>query len=378
MNQTNLNRIFQHYIDRFEWLNSGGRDEYYKWQVCHEFPRLMKKALESSDDEFCRNLYEVKKATFNIIDSYTQPFYGLVDFAKDEPGKVKQILKDLYADDGGDLKIQMQKIADFMARCGELSKDSYLYKQNSHSVSALLFLNDPEHHYMYKATQSKAFADCVEFYDDWGTGDNIDLEVYYRMCDELISKIKECKELLDVDAARFDGRIDISGGELHTDQEKHILAFDIIYCSTVYDLYDGITYTKRNMKAKQEYLTNKAKAETLKQEYEKAKADMEVLLEVKEQLIGLVEVGDEIKHVRNGIGVVKRWDGNRITLAFPEKEAMFGFMTLVANNLISVDKPEFSEMVAKYRDIIKDHERIPQRLDHAVKALKPFEEYLDN
>jgi len=271
----------------------------------------------------------------------------------------------------------MEKIADFFKRCDELSKDSFLFKQNSHSVSALLFLNDPDHHYMYKATQSKAFADCVEFYDEWGSGDNIKLDVYYRMCDELVSEIKNCKELLDVDASRFDGRLKINGGDLHPDTEKHLLAFDIIYCSTVYDLYGGVSYTKRDMKEKQAFISNKAKAETLKQELDKAKADMDALIEVKAALESMIVVGDTINHVRNGVGTVKKWDGNHITIAFPEKEAVFGFMTLIANNLITVDKPGFAEKIAENRDIIKRHDVIPHTLDRAARALEPYEDFLN-
>lgn len=41
----------------------------------------------------------------NIIDSYTQPFYGLVKFAREEPETVQQMFMDLYSDDGGNVKI---------------------------------------------------------------------------------------------------------------------------------------------------------------------------------------------------------------------------------------------------------------------------------
>lgn len=32
---------------------------------------------------------------------------------------------------------------------------------------------------------SGCFADCIEFYDDFGMGDHVKLKTYYRMCDEL-------------------------------------------------------------------------------------------------------------------------------------------------------------------------------------------------
>lgn len=33
---------------------------------------------------------------------------------------------------------------------------------------------------------------------------------------------------------------------LHPDTELHILAFDVIFCSTVYNLFEGIHYSVRN------------------------------------------------------------------------------------------------------------------------------------
>jgi len=61
MNKDSLYQIFNHYIDRFEYLNNSENEEYYKWQVCHEYPILMKKALESDEKDFATALYEVKK-----------------------------------------------------------------------------------------------------------------------------------------------------------------------------------------------------------------------------------------------------------------------------------------------------------------------------
>lgn len=381
MNTNNLNLIFSHYVDKFDFINDSAHEEYYKWQVCNEFPVLMKKALEIDDEEFPRALYEVKKYTFNIIDSYTQPMSGLVDFARKDAPATRELLKNLYAPDGGDLKVQMEKIADFFKRSNEMLEKffpgSFLYKQNSHSVSSLLFLNDPDHHYMYKATQSQRFADCVEFYNDWGSGDNIDLEKYYRMCNELVTQIKECEPLLNTDASRFDGRLKVKGGALHPDTEKHILAFDIIYCCSVYDLFDGITFSKRNMKEKQLYLAEKAKAERLKQSYEKAKSDMDALEEALRSLVDMIPVGSSVKHPKFGIGTVKSINEGRIIIDFPNKEIMFGLAMTAANNIISIDNPSFAEKAKEYKPILQRYSNIPRLLESAARDLKPYEEYLE-
>lgn len=73
MNKKNLDGIFRHYIEKFSYINDSERQEYYKWQVCNEFPKLMQKALTAPDENFARELNKVKKCTYNIIDSYTQP-----------------------------------------------------------------------------------------------------------------------------------------------------------------------------------------------------------------------------------------------------------------------------------------------------------------
>lgn len=380
MNKNNLHEIFRHYIERFDFLNEEPQIEYYKWQVCHEYPKLMQLALSADREIFSKALYDVKKCTYNIIDSYTQPFNGLVEYAKYEPETVRHIFEDLYADDNGEIKIQMEKISDFFKRSNELLDKyypgSFLFKQNSHSVSAFLFLNDPEHHYMYKATQSKRFADCVEFYDELGSGDNIKLDVYYRMCDELVSAIKDCPELLETDRSRFDGRLKLKGGKLHADPEKHILAFDLIYCCSVYDLFDGITYTKRNLKEKQLYLIEKSKAENLRQSFEKAQAEAKMLNEALSYFVEIISAGEKIKHIKYGEGTVDSVDERYVAATFPKKQAQISLPVGLANNIITLDKKEFKEKVDIYRSVLKRHDSIPKALEYAARALEPYEGYL--
>ena len=93
-----MQQIFAHYIDKFEEINYK-HEEYYKWQICNKFPGLMQEALAASDEDFSRKLLDVKKLTENIIDSYTQPFFGLVQFARESTEgtmAVRKLLKDLY------------------------------------------------------------------------------------------------------------------------------------------------------------------------------------------------------------------------------------------------------------------------------------------
>ncbi len=382
MNRDNLHQIFGEYIDKFEFVNNVEHMEYFKWQVCREYPVLMKKALETSMENFSSALSEVRKCTKNIIDSYTQPFMGLVELAQKEPEAVRKMLIDLYADDGGDLDVQAKIISDFFEQYNVLLKrhfpDSFLYKQNSHSVSAMLFLNDPAHHYMYKAVQCQSFANAIEYYNDWGTGDSIKLDVFYKMCDEVVDEIKNCPELLDTDKRRFDGSLDILyKGDMHPDTEKHILLFDIIYCCNVYDLFNKVSYNKLSSKEKKEHMIKQSIAERLRQAYERALTDTHKLDEAYDYFTGLISNTGKIKHKKYGEGKVCSVSRDYIVADFSAKNAQISLPIGISNGIINVDNPEYAEKVELYRDVLKRYNVIPQALEYAKRELKPYEEFLD-
>ena len=112
MNTNKMDQIIAKYVDKFAMINDDEHQEYFKWQICYDFPRLMDLALKSPEESFYQALREVKKRTENFIDNYTQPFSGLVKFAEEEPETVRQMFLDLYEPDNGDIVV--------------LSKDSFL------------------------------------------------------------------------------------------------------------------------------------------------------------------------------------------------------------------------------------------------------------
>jgi len=383
MNNNTMNQVFSHYIDNFEMINNREHEEYYKWQVCATFKELMDDALGADAEEFADALYRVKVCSENIIDSYTQPFYGLVELARKEPETVQQMFIDLYSDDNGDVKVQMKLIEDFFDQSNELLAkyypDSYLYKQNSHSVSSYLFLYDPDHHYMYKATQSQVMADCIEFYDDWGSGDNIKLDVYYRMCDEMLAEIKNCPELLATNRSRYDGGLQLKPGALHADPELHILLFDIIYCSHVYNLFDGITFERPKSKEKQLIVEQKNKAKELLSAYDEAKLAVENLDEALMYFASSLKSAKVVKHKMYGECEVAAVDPRylKIRIVKTGEEKQLGLAVVIANGIISLDTDEFMEKKDQYLPLLKKADSIPRTLEYAARALESYKEYLD-
>lgn len=139
-------------------------------------------------------------------------------------------------------------------------------------------------------------ADCIEFYDDWGTGDNIKLDVYYRMCDEILAEMKECPALITTNKSRYDGALKLKPGKLHEDAELHILLFDIIYCSHVYNLFDSITFARPKSKEKQLIIEQKNKAKTLLAAYDEAKATAEELDEAITYFVSAIKDAGMVQH----------------------------------------------------------------------------------
>ncbi len=380
MNNNHLLQIFSNYIERFEELNNKTHQEYYKWQVAYKFKSMMDDALSSSSEAFATKLLEAKKTTFNIIDSYTQPFYGLVRFAQEEPETVREMFNNLFSDDNNDIKVKQKKILSFMSKSRELRDkyypDSYLYKDDFHSVTCYLFLYNPDHNYIYKATHAQAFADCIEFYDDWGTGDNVKLDVYYRMCNQLVEAIKSNKEVLETDKSRFE-LIEAGEEELHPDIEKHILAFDIIYCCSSYGLFDGISFTRPKSKEKHLMQERKDKAKLFASKLDDARKKNADLEEAVSYLLSVYIVGSKVEHMSYGIGDITAINDKNVVIKFNEGEKQFGLIHSVANGFLSIESEGYAEKIKIYRDLLKKENSIITNLIYAEKEFAPYSEYLD-
>lgn len=382
MNSNHLQQIFTNYIERFEELNNPVHREYYKWQIAKKFRPLMDDALASSAEEFPAKLSAVKRLTENVIDSYTQPFYGLAVLAEKEPETVKELFLNLYADGRNDPDERQRRVSEFLRRSHELRDkyypDSYLYKNDMHSVTGYLFLYDPDNNYMFKASSALAFADCIEFYDDWGSGDNTKLDVYYRMCDQLVDAIKSSKELMATDASRFEGKWGTDPETMHADTNKHILAFDLIYCCKAYGLFTGISFSRPKTKEWQLLQMKKDKALQLSQELEKAKNSKTALEEAEKYINGIFCSGASLTHRKFGRGIVTKNNGSTITVDFEDAgEKQLDQFASAAGGFIASESAGYDEKIGLYKDILKSRQSVNAILNYAEKAFAEYAEYTD-
>lgn len=378
MNVKNLNKVFEHYIEKFEWLNQKPEpDEGYKWVAVHDFQNAFD--LGVPEDEFASMLYNAWKASANLIDSnQQQPFYALVEYARRDPERVRAMFERLYEDDGGDLGIRQEKIRNFLDDADELLQKyfptSHLFINTQRSVMAYLWFYDPNKYYYYKATEAKYLADCVEFYDDWGTYSDFKLDVFHRFCEEIVEQMKNHSALMETHKTRFESK-----EPMHKDENLHILIVDIIFCAKRYCLYDGIPIKDSSAPAKRLYLERKAKAAELYEAVQAAEKNVSLLNDARAVFAELVLSGAPISHKAFGAAELLEYANGNITLLFPDKgeQKKFSLLQSLVNGFIAIDTPNFNELIEMYRQAIRMETSAERQYERAVKALEPYKEYLD-
>lgn len=382
MNDIHMQQIFKHYIDNFEKLNDSEHMEYYKWQIVKKFRPMMDEALKSDSISFPERLMEVKKITSNLVDSYTQPFYGLVKFAEQEPDTVRGMFQNLFTYSGAIMEEKQRAVSDFLRKSHELRDkyypDSFLYKDDMHSVTTYLFLYDPDHNYIFKSSHALIFADCIEFYDDWGSGDSVKLDVYYRMCDQIADAIKKSQVMLKTDASRFENGWGVDSETFASDAEKHILVFDLIYCCSTYGLFDGIIFSRPKTKEKQLIQEKRDKAARFSKELEEAKENFEKLEEALVYLDCAYGIGTLIRHKKYGEGKVSAKHGTTIEVQFPDGAKKLGIVLSAANDIIVSMEEGYAERMEVYRPLLKKESTIKSALEFAEKNFTPYAEYLES
>ena len=381
MNRSRIHQIFTNYIENFEVINNSKNNENYKWKIAYSFCDLM----NPDAPDFANRIKEAWTLSDNLIDSNNRYcFSALVTCAEKEPEAVRQLFKKLFADDGGNLDLRQDKILNFINEANMLTAKLHsgndVFMNDQRSAMAYLFFYDPDNHYLYKASEARSFASCVEFYDDWGAGAAFKLHSYYRMCDELVEVIKKSEALKNTHNSRFFDRNNVRRNDMHPDNNYHILSFDIIYGAPEnrYNFYKGIPYKKITAESRRLYNERSKKAKELYVELKQAQADYDLLQEAKEYFKANIVVGLPVKHRIWGVGYVTKVDEENIYITFERSgEKKLSLIVAFANQALTTDIPDFYEDISLYRSVLLRQSSISSALNKAIKNFEEYSEYLD-
>lgn len=375
MNKANLRTIFNKYIENFEKINNKQNDETYKWEIAQKF-----QAFDVEAKDFDQTLEKMWKISANLIDNSQQlPFYSLVEFARKEPETVREMFRDLFENEYLDTKEKQASINRFIEASEVLRKkyfpNSRLYTNNQRSVMMYLFLRYPDSNYGYKAAQAKSFADCIEFYDDWGPMTDFRLDVFSRMCEQIIEEIKKNDALLETHNSRFEN----TNRKLYPDNNLHILTLDIIYSSQVYDFYSDIPFSPINAKARKLYFERVAKAKELAENLARLQAEAALLDEANDYIATSLPKGSLVKHKTFGEGVIEDGNGTLFTIRFKKinETKKLGLATSVDNGLLTFPSDEMTQKIKEYSPLLNRAAQINRELKRAMDELEPYLEYLN-
>lgn len=381
MNDVHFAQIVDNYIKKFELMNDSKSHETYKWLIAKSFRPMMDEALGADDTDFPGMLLKVQKLTGNLTDSYTQPFYGLYEFAKREPSAVKMLLNDLFASNPLPPVEKMQEIRKFLSGSAELLNKyfpgSFRYESTIHTATVLQTLYDPDNSYILKPKHSRKFADCIDFFDDWKSGRSTKLDIYYRMCDEVVAVIEQNDTLMKTHMSRFDVE---KPDSMHPDEKHHILVFDLIYCCSTYGLFNGITFNRppdpEEVRLREE---KEKKASELFTKLEESRREAEYLSEGKAFFAPFYVAGASVKSKLNGDGIVQSCDSSSVSVYFPDpdKTIKYQFSDAIAKKFLYADDPKYAEGLQQYGQVLKNEKSITDRMTIREKEFEPYKDYLD-
>ena len=252
--------------------------------------------------------------------------------------------------------------------------DSWRYRASICLPMMITGFYDPDHYYTYKASQAQAYADCVEFYDDWGSGAKMDLRIYHRMCDELIETIKLHPKFKMI----RDTRKNYAEKPLHPDTELHILAFDVIFCSTVYNLFEGIHYSVRNAEEKRIHLEKMNEARNARANQAEALDRMARLDYAEAFFAEKLSVGSAVTHKRFGVGTITGLSGKVIEVQFSglDHPSKLVWRDCVESGLLSFKTEENAAEYDELVTLLRQAEVIRKNAAIAEKKLAQYAEYL--
>ena len=349
VNEQNLHILFQNYIEKFDTL-----DENYKWRAIGKVQECWNLDADNIAD-MIKNAFSL---SYNIINNrIVQPVSGLVAIARVEQEKVRGLMETLLMDTK-DVDRKQDQVLAFVDGCNTLLdkhfSGKWKYEQDVRAAIGYLGMIHPETDYLFKSSPAHFFARYMEYPDDIGYGKTFKLKKYYAMCEELLSRIKDCPELLAVDAGRPVEWKDPCG---------HVLTTDLIFCLGVYGLTVGMK--KPMIKAKNQLerqrLERESRMETLQKELDELQKRAEALNDEIDALPFFSLMGLDAVTKAFGTGKIIRQEKNYIDVQTSGGVKTFSLPGCVEKGFLRFDSTEINERFLHEAELKKQVEQIEKQ-----------------
>lgn len=282
MNKDNLHQLINEYEDNIDMIYGKEHDELFKWRAMKVWRDEWFKPDEVFSS-FAERFNAARKEFSLFIDnSRMHPSTSVIKLWEKEPETVEHLFYDvLFADAHGDVSAVQNNMDRFLEEYENLRckyfPSNWSFKQDRHSASVFLAVNNPDFNYVYKSSEALTMAKYLDFGFSIGSGISFSLPNYYRLCDEIVSVLREHDSLLEKHFSRLTQ-------EYYNDHSLHLLAFDLMYCCRTYNFYNVVTLPA-SVKAKRK----KAVAESVSPEEAKRQEE--------ERLAKIAELEQEINEL---------------------------------------------------------------------------------
>lgn len=322
MNYENLHELINRYEAEIDRLYNEKHDELFKWRATKTWQKEWSKP-ESCFASFAERFNAARKDFSVLIDgNIMHPSSGVVKLWEKDPVEVQRLFNEvLFADVGGNIAATQDNMDAFLEGYELLRQKhfpaNWSYKQDRHSASVFLALNNPGLHYIFRSSNASEMAKYVDFGFSIGSGGSFSLVNYYRLCEEIVAALKQHPSLLEKHFSRITE-------DLYYDESLHILAFDLMYCCRTYNFYRGLVAPVTGKTIR------KAAAPTQEEkEAEQAKRRAELTDEIAElestcdACCELSLLGVQVSAPKYGIGTVVSQNASTITVQFPEDKISY-------------------------------------------------------
>lgn len=366
MNYKNLHELINRYEQNISLYNDSEHEEIFKWEATQTFQRVWFSS-QAHDLSFAELFRQAIKDSSVLVNSrQIWPATGVVKLAEVAEQEVRYLFEEiLFAEDNGDLELRQNHMDLFEEKFNKLLYQyfptSYKYKQNRHAVACYLAMYAPDKNYIYKYSSAEAFAVYTEFGKNLGSGTTFSLTNYYELCDLIVKALQEHPTLLDKHAALLEEKHYKTPGKPDC---LHLLAFDIIYCSSAYHSFAG--------------LTHKSKAEVIRENEEEEKKHKEeaerlVKIAAKEEEILQLEceldvyrsislVGIQVTDKKYGVGTVIHHNVDNICVSFGEFQCNYTLSTQYIWRPKFEDDTQLISTMMEYAAKIKEMEKLQKEL----------------
>ena len=204
---------------------------------------------------------------------------------------------------------------------------------------------------------------------------NFKLDIFSRMCDQLIEEIKSNAALMETHMSRFED----THRSLYPDKNLHILVNDIIYCSQAYNFYGDMSFNPINAQSRKLHFERVAKAKELLEAVEKATTDASQLDSAKQYIATIFTKTKKVNHKAFGEGTIENCSGMVLSVFFPKinETKRLGLAVAVENGLLTLESEEETKRVKEDAPLLKREPDISKKLVDAIEELQPYLEFIE-